>query len=57
MPRKINDGAQKKEEKRKETGKTRSGGRKTKRKEQKEADESFGTVVPRSWPRKSVASS
>lgn len=60
MPWKINDGPERKKgEKRKEngTGKTRSNGRKTKRMEQKEADESFGTVVPRSWPRKSVASS
>lgn len=37
--------------------KTRSSWRKTKQKEQKEADESFEAVVPRSWPRKSVASS
>lgn len=47
----------KKGEKRKENGKTRSNGRKTKRKEQKETEESFGMVVPWSWPRKSVASS
>lgn len=59
MPRKINGGVPEREKNRKEngTGKTRSNGRKTKRKEQKETDKSFGTVVPRSWPRKSVASS
>ena len=60
MLRKINDGPERKKGekwKKNGTGKTRSNGRKTKRMEQKEADESFGMVVLRSWPRKSVASS
>lgn len=50
MPRKINDGVpvrgEKREKNERKTEKQGVNGRKTKRKEQKEADESFGTVVP-----------
>lgn len=60
MPRKINDGVpgrKKREKNERRTEKQGVTGERQSGRSKKKADESFGTVVSRSWPRKSVASS